>query len=79
MVDTRLQPSRVMTVATESKPDPESGLQEKGRPGFLRERLQDVDTSFAYLPLLLCCFISGLTDGTIYNGKLTATLVDYRA
>jgi hypothetical protein len=31
--------------------------------------LQEVDLRFTYLPLLVCCFITGLTDGTIYNGK----------
>ena len=44
----------------------------KGQTGekrsVVRRALQDVDISRAYLPLLVCCFISGLTDGTIYNG-----------
>ncbi|KAG6021625.1 hypothetical protein E4U41_002434 [Claviceps citrina] len=26
-----------------------------------------VDLEHAYIPLLACCFVSGLTDGTIYN------------
>ncbi|KAG6089790.1 hypothetical protein E4U15_001348 [Claviceps sp. LM218 group G6] len=28
---------------------------------------EHVDLEFAYIPLLACCFVSGLTDGTIYN------------
>ncbi|KAK2589986.1 hypothetical protein QQS21_012340 [Conoideocrella luteorostrata] len=28
---------------------------------------ENVDLDLAYLPLLACCFVSGLTDGTIYN------------
>jgi hypothetical protein len=27
-----------------------------------------VDPSAGYLPLLVCCFVTGLTDGTLYNG-----------
>lgn len=30
---------------------------------------QPVETSAAYVPLLVCCFITGLMDGTIYNGQ----------
>ena len=34
------------------------------------ERLSDeVATSLGSLPLLACCFATGLTDGTLYNGK----------
>lgn len=32
---------------------------------------EHVDLEFAYIPLLACCFVSGLTDGTIYNGELS--------
>ncbi|KAG5984179.1 hypothetical protein E4U55_005792 [Claviceps digitariae] len=28
---------------------------------------EHVDLEHAYIPLLACCFVSGLTDGTIYN------------
>ncbi|KAH6660869.1 DUF1275 domain protein [Truncatella angustata] len=27
----------------------------------------EVDTSSGYYPLLICCFVTGLTDGTLYN------------
>lgn len=30
---------------------------------------QPIETSSAYIPLLVCCFVTGLTDGTIYNGQ----------
>lgn len=42
---------------------------EKEENGLIKKLWEDVDLKYAYLPLLLCCFISGLTDGTIYNGK----------
>lgn len=29
----------------------------------------DVDTRLAVVPLLVCCFASGLIDSTIYNGE----------
>lgn len=32
--------------------------------------LEDVDVSRAYVPMLVCCFISGLTDATIYNSEI---------
>ncbi|PFH59816.1 hypothetical protein XA68_11864 [Ophiocordyceps unilateralis] len=43
------------------------GTQLKQRQGFVGSILQDVDIRLAYVPLLACCFVSGLTDGTIYN------------
>ncbi|RCI12649.1 hypothetical protein L249_0782 [Ophiocordyceps polyrhachis-furcata BCC 54312] len=51
-----------------SEPEPEDS-QLKQRRGLAGWILQDVDVRLAYLPLLACCFISGLTDGTIYNGN----------
>lgn len=31
--------------------------------------LANVDTKLAYIPMLVCCFVSGLTDSTMFNGK----------
>ena len=28
-----------------------------------------VDTRAGYIPLLILCFVTGLTDGTLYNGE----------
>jgi len=28
-----------------------------------------VDTRAGYVPLLILCFVTGLTDGTLYNGE----------
>ncbi|PHH89361.1 hypothetical protein CDD83_6207 [Cordyceps sp. RAO-2017] len=50
-----------------SQPDSENGGPLKERQGLVRRVLEDVDITLAYLPLLVCCFVSGLTDGTIYN------------
>ncbi|RDA89181.1 hypothetical protein CP532_0545 [Ophiocordyceps camponoti-leonardi (nom. inval.)] len=49
--------------------EPEGGSQLKRRRGLAGWIVQEVDVRLAYLPLLACCFISGLTDGTIYNGN----------
>ncbi|KAF2446532.1 hypothetical protein P171DRAFT_357602 [Karstenula rhodostoma CBS 690.94] len=50
---------------------PVSDLEEPIGPS-LRERFathfsEKVETKDGYLPLLLCCFATGLTDGTVYN------------
>lgn len=29
---------------------------------------EELDIKLAFIPMLICCFISGLTDGTIYGG-----------
>ncbi|KAJ2990108.1 hypothetical protein NUW58_g3118 [Xylaria curta] len=43
-------------------------LQEtKPRSSFLSKFSEDLDPRFVYLPLLVCCFATGLTDGTLYN------------
>ncbi|GAW12158.1 hypothetical protein ANO14919_015160 [Xylariales sp. No.14919] len=39
----------------------------KSRSGFLSKFSDDLDPRFVYLPLLVCCFATGLTDGTLYN------------
>ncbi|KAK8127408.1 hypothetical protein PG984_008516 [Apiospora sp. TS-2023a] len=31
-----------------------------------------VETRAAYIPLLILCFVTGLTDGTLYNGETTS-------
>jgi hypothetical protein len=31
---------------------------------------EDVPARLGYLPLLMCCFITGLADGALYNGML---------
>lgn len=33
--------------------------------GFLDEELS---TTSGYIPLLVCCFVTGVVDGTLYNG-----------
>lgn len=53
-----------------SEQDSESGQPMKSRPSATERLLENVDIRLAYLPLLVCCFITGLTDGTIYNGKI---------
>lgn len=63
-----------MSSTDESKRDPESGVVEK--QSFIAKYLLEVDTKRAYLPLLVCCFLSGLTDGTIYNGTLASKTPD---
>lgn len=40
----------------------------KRRAGLLSRFSDDLDPRFVYLPLLVCCFATGLTDGTLYNG-----------
>lgn len=59
-----------------SEQDSESGQPVKTRPTLTERFLQEVDLRFTYLPLLVCCFITGLTDGTIYNGKYSRVLVE---
>jgi hypothetical protein len=45
-----------------SKPETQSGF-------FTMKRFSDeLDPRLVYLPLLVCCFATGLTDGTLYNG-----------
>ncbi|KAI0406105.1 DUF1275 domain protein [Xylaria palmicola] len=39
----------------------------KSPPGFLRRFSDDLDPRLVYLPLLVCCLATGLTDGTLYN------------
>jgi len=42
----------------------------ESKPGFfnLRRFSDELDPRFVYLPLLVCCLATGLTDGTLYNG-----------
>jgi hypothetical protein len=37
-----------------------------------------VETSAGYVPVLVCCFATGLTDGTVYNGINTDQCVQWR-
>ncbi|KAI1180714.1 DUF1275 domain protein [Nemania sp. FL0916] len=37
------------------------------KSSFLSRFSDDLDPRFVYLPLLVCCFATGLTDGTLYN------------
>ncbi|OAA72012.1 DUF1275 domain protein [Akanthomyces lecanii RCEF 1005] len=55
-----------MSSSEESKHDPESGRTVE-KQSFLVKCQKEVDTKHAYIPMLVCCFVSGLTDGTIYN------------
>lgn len=63
-----------MSSTDESKQDPESGRPVE-KPSILEKYLKDVDTKRAYIPMLVCSFISGLTDGTIYNGTLRRVML----
>ncbi|KAM3498638.1 hypothetical protein MY10362_008049 [Beauveria mimosiformis] len=61
-----LSSQAAMSSSEESKHDPESGrIVEK--QSFYTNCLKEVDNKRAYIPMLVCCFVSGLTDGTIYN------------
>lgn len=35
---------------------------------FLSKFSDDLDPRLVYIPLLVCCLATGLTDGTLYNG-----------
>ncbi|KAI0861905.1 DUF1275 domain protein [Xylaria cubensis] len=41
--------------------------EKKPRSSFLSRFSDDLDPRFVYIPLLVCCFATGLTDGTLYN------------
>lgn len=38
-------------------------------PFFLKRLSQEVASGLGAIPLLACCFATGLTDGTLYNGE----------
>jgi hypothetical protein len=40
----------------------------KPRSNFFSRFSEDLDPGLVYLPLLVCCLATGLTDGTLYNG-----------
>ncbi|KAI2636605.1 hypothetical protein GGS26DRAFT_549745 [Hypomontagnella submonticulosa] len=46
---------------------PEPPLEQPSRPNFFGQLSEEMDTSLGSLPLLACCFVTGLTDGTLYN------------
>lgn len=56
-----------MENAHRSDSDTDRQSNEEKKP-VVKKLSQNVDLEFAYLPMLACCFVSGLTDGTIYNG-----------
>ncbi|KAI8629039.1 DUF1275 domain protein [Xylariaceae sp. FL1651] len=37
------------------------------KPSFVKRFSEELDPRLVYLPLLVCCFATGLTDGTLYN------------
>ncbi|KAI0098195.1 DUF1275 domain protein [Nemania sp. FL0031] len=39
----------------------------KSRSTFFDRFSEDLDPRYVYLPLLVCCLATGLTDGTLYN------------
>jgi hypothetical protein len=49
--------------------DSDTDRQSKDEKPVVKRLSENVDLEFAYLPMLACCFVSGLTDGTIYNGE----------
>lgn len=40
---------------------------------FLQRLSKEVAPSLGSIPLLACCFATGLTDGTLYNGEYDLT------
>ncbi|TWU73117.1 hypothetical protein ED733_000370 [Metarhizium rileyi] len=50
-----------------NSPDSDTDRQSKEEKQVVKKLYQHVDLELAYLPMLACCFVSGLTDGTIYN------------
>lgn len=54
--------------ALDEEDTPLLGLKQHGSPGRLRRYLtQNVRIQNAYIPLLICCFITGLVDAGSYN------------
>ncbi|KAI1634401.1 hypothetical protein F4809DRAFT_618855 [Biscogniauxia mediterranea] len=55
------------------KLEPQSGLHPEEyqarnlKDRFLEHLSEEIDPTFGALPLLACCFATGLTDGTLYN------------
>ncbi|KAI1134932.1 hypothetical protein F5Y05DRAFT_416830 [Hypoxylon sp. FL0543] len=47
--------------------NPEAPQLGPSAPGILRRLSQEVNPGFGSIPLLACCFATGLTDGTLYN------------
>ncbi|TQV90730.1 hypothetical protein V2A60_006938 [Cordyceps javanica] len=63
---TLMSAQETMSSSGESKQDPESGRTLE-KQSFFAKYVKEVDNKRAYVPMLVCCFLSGLTDGTIYN------------
>lgn len=40
---------------------------------FTSQLTDEINSSLASIPLLACCFATGLTDGTLYNGQNSST------
>lgn len=72
-VQTTSPPSSAATT-NEDKLESQPNLSSEHSKGFsLKERVfqhlsTKVETTEGYIPLLVCCFATGLTDGTVYNG-----------
>ncbi|KAI1409565.1 hypothetical protein F5Y13DRAFT_170152 [Hypoxylon sp. FL1857] len=47
--------------------DPEPPRAVASSRGFLRHLSQEINPGLGSIPLLACCFATGLTDGTLYN------------
>lgn len=54
---------------TQSTPDSEKHVGLSLRKRYEAHFLRSVETKAGYIPVLACCFTTGLTDGTVYNGK----------
>jgi hypothetical protein len=64
--------SGTMSEEEKMESQPSSGSDRSTAPS-LKERISNhlsnkVETAAGYAPLLVCCFATGLTDGTVYNG-----------
>jgi len=48
----------------------ERAIDEKSEKWQIRQFLaSEIRTKYVYIPMLVCCLITGFIDGTLYNGK----------
>ena len=64
----------------EAQPTPEP---EESDGSGIRKRIfthftDKIETKAGYIPLLICCFVTGLTDGTVYNGMEMPGILELR-
>lgn len=67
-----LQAPQLPTVyhANPSTESPNHNQSEKGQTLKIKEFFaNEINTKYVYIPMLVCCLITGFVDGTLYNGK----------